>query len=88
MTKDHRIEVYIDAVMYLALLRRSEQADRTMSQHLRHLIRADLESSVAEMLAEKKRNGDRRGLAEPTRLCRMSASGRHERVWRIRGAQG
>jgi len=56
MTKDHRIEVYIDAVMYLALLRRSEQADRTISQHVRHLIRADLESSVAEILAAEKRS--------------------------------
>lgn len=26
---------------------------------------------------------DRRGLAEPTGLCRLSASGRPERVWRI-----
>lgn len=31
---------------------------------------------------------DRRGLAEPTGLCRLSASGRPERVWRVRGAQG
>lgn len=56
MTKDHRIEVYIDLVMYLALLRRSEQADRTIIQHVRHLIRADLESSVAEIVAAEKRS--------------------------------
>ena len=54
--KDHRIEVYLDAPMYLALLARSENEDRTISQHIRHLVRRDLEASMAEMVAGKKRN--------------------------------
>ena len=39
-------------------------------------------------IARRLSECDRSGLAEPTGLCRMSASGRPERVWRIRGAQG
>ena len=33
-------------------------------------------------IARRLSECDRRGLAEPTGLCRMSASGRPERVWR------
>lgn len=44
--KDHRIEIYIDPVMYLALRTRVADCDRTISQHLRHLLRRDLESSI------------------------------------------
>lgn len=40
--KDHRIEIYIDPVMYLALRTRVADCDRTISQHLRHLLRRDL----------------------------------------------
>ena len=52
--KDHRIEVYVDAATYLALIARSEQQDRSISQHVRHLIRVDLEASVAEIIASRK----------------------------------
>lgn len=44
--KDHRIEIYIDPVMYLALRTRVSDCDRTISQHLRHLLRRDLEASI------------------------------------------
>ena len=33
-------------------------------------------------IARRLSECDRRGLAEPTGLCRLSASGRPERVWR------
>ena len=33
-------------------------------------------------IARRLSECDRRGLAEPTGLCRMSASGRMERVWK------
>ena len=35
-------------------------------------------------IARRLSECDRRGLAEPTGLCRLSASGRMERVWRVR----
>lgn len=36
-------------------------------------------------IARRLSECDRRGLAEPTGLCRLSASGRPERVWRVVG---
>lgn len=56
MSHDHRIEIYVDAPTYLALRARAEHEDRTISQHVRHLIRKDLEASMSEMLAARKRN--------------------------------
>lgn len=53
-SRDHRIEVYVDAATYLALIARSEHEDRSISQHVRHLIRLDLEQSVSDLLARKK----------------------------------
>lgn len=46
MTKDHRVEIYLDPVTYLALRTRVSDCDRTISQHLRHLLRRDLEDSI------------------------------------------
>lgn len=54
MSKDHRIEVYVDSATYLALINRAEHEDRSISQHVRHLIRLDLESSVQEMIESRK----------------------------------
>lgn len=56
MKNDHRLEIYVDAATYLALIARADNEDRSISQHVRHLIRHDLEASVAEMVAGKKRN--------------------------------
>lgn len=44
--KDHRIEIYVDPVTYLALRMRVSDCDRTISQHVRHLVRRDLEASI------------------------------------------
>ena len=47
--KDHRIEVYVDAITYLALKARAAEQDRNISQHVRHLVRNDLiQASVDE----------------------------------------
>lgn len=57
MSHDHRIEIYVDAPTYLALRARAEHEDRTISQHVRHLIRLDMEASMTEMISARKRNG-------------------------------
>lgn len=44
--KDHRVEIYLDPVTYLALRTRVSDCDRTISQHVRHLVRRDLEDSI------------------------------------------
>jgi hypothetical protein len=49
MAKDIRIEFYVEPEMYLALRYRAEKADRSVSQHLRNLVRTDLEEASAEM---------------------------------------
>ena len=45
---DHDLKVYVDAVTYLALRYRCSQIDRSLSEHVRHLIRQDLLESMAE----------------------------------------
>jgi hypothetical protein len=49
MAKDIRVEFYMDAAMWLGLRYRAEKADRSVSQHLRNLVRADLEEASAEL---------------------------------------
>lgn len=49
MAKDIRVEFYMDPAMWLALRYRAEKADRSVSQHLRNLVRVDLEEASAEM---------------------------------------
>ena len=44
--KDHRVEIYLDPVTYLALRTRVNDCDRTISQHVRYLVRRDLEASI------------------------------------------
>jgi len=50
--KDIRLDVYITPEMYLALRHVCAAADRNMSQHVRHLIRKDLETSIARLRAD------------------------------------
>jgi len=47
--KDIRLDIYVSAETWLALRHRCEQQDRSMSHHVRLLIRQDLEKSVAEI---------------------------------------
>lgn len=51
MANDHRLDIYVDAITYMALRARSEDVDRTISQHVRNLIRADMEKALAETKA-------------------------------------
>jgi hypothetical protein len=46
--RDIDLKVYIDGVTYLALKERCRACDRTLSEHVRHLIRADLLAALAE----------------------------------------
>lgn len=55
MSKDHRLDIYVDAVTYMALRARSADEDRTVSQHVRNLIRRDLEQALLEL--ERQGNG-------------------------------
>ncbi len=56
---DHRIEFNVDAATYLALQRRADLQDRHLAQHLRHLVRIDLEQAAcAESSADRSRGGD------------------------------
>lgn len=44
-----RLDIYVSPEMYLALKHRCEAEDRSMTQHVRHLIRGDLEVFVSQM---------------------------------------
>jgi hypothetical protein len=44
---DIRLDIYVSPETWLALKRVCEQEDRSMSGHIRHLIRRDLESRIA-----------------------------------------
>lgn len=48
--KDHRLDIYVDAVTYMALKRRCDDVSRSLSQHVRHLIRSDIEQALQEEL--------------------------------------
>lgn len=49
---DIRLDIYVSAESYIALKRVCELEDRSMSGHIRHLIRNDLESRVAQERAQ------------------------------------
>lgn len=49
---DIDLKVYVDPVTYLALKHRCHQVDRTLSEHLRHLIHIDLIEGSAEERAD------------------------------------
>lgn len=44
-----RLDIYVSVEMYLALKHRCVVEDRNITQHVRHLIRGDLESFVSQM---------------------------------------
>ena len=48
--KDHRLDIYVDAVTYMALKRRCDDVSRSISQHVRHLIRQDMEEALQQEL--------------------------------------
>jgi hypothetical protein len=45
--QDHRLDIYVDSVLYLALRQRASSEDRSVSQHVRHLIREDIERFIS-----------------------------------------
>lgn len=45
MKNDILMKFYTDAITYMALKARAEKCDRSLSQHLRHLVRVDLEQA-------------------------------------------
>jgi hypothetical protein len=53
MSKDIRLDIYVSPEMWMALRRVCESEDRSMSGHIRHLIRRDLESRIAQERAER-----------------------------------
>lgn len=46
---DIRLDIYVSPEMYLALKHRCDAEDRSMTQHVRHLIRVDLGVFVSQM---------------------------------------
>lgn len=46
--QDKRVDLWLDNVLYLALKARSNDLERTVSQHLRWLVRQDLDQSLAD----------------------------------------
>ena len=55
----NRLKFQVDDVTYLALKHRCASEDRTMSQHLRHLVKVDIATAVD---IEKSREGSAEGL--------------------------
>lgn len=54
MTDPHDIclKIYVTPELYLGLKHRATEQDRTLSQHLRHLIRVDLHQACVEEAEE------------------------------------
>ena len=52
------LKVYVDDATYLAVKHRSEHQERTLSQHMRHLIKRDLRQAVED---EKANQGSSEG---------------------------
>lgn len=48
-----RVDVYVSPEMWLRLKRLCKSNDRSMSQHVRHLIRVDLDTSVSSPMAHR-----------------------------------
>lgn len=42
------LDLWLDSVLYLALKARANAQERTVSQHLRYLVRQDLDQSLAD----------------------------------------
>lgn len=45
---DKRLDIYLDAVTYIALKSRANDVERSVSQHVRKLIKDDLILSLAD----------------------------------------
>lgn len=45
---EKRLDIYVDAVLYIALKARANECERSVSQHVRKLIRDDIEESFHE----------------------------------------
>ena len=54
-TKDHRLEVYVSGTQWLALKRRADRLDCSISHHVRNLIREDLEAAACQEIDEEAR---------------------------------
>lgn len=64
MANDHDLKVYVDATLYLALRWRCQEVDRSLSEHVRHLIREDLDRALAEERGDGRvRKGEAEGKA-------------------------
>ena len=62
---DIQVRVYLSPEMYLGLRHRAEALDRTLSQHLRHLIRLDLHQACAvELESDRGEQGPDEGCQE------------------------
>jgi hypothetical protein len=46
--QDKRVDLWLDSVTYIALKARANQQERSVSQHLRFLVRQDLELSLRD----------------------------------------
>ncbi len=57
MANDHRLDIYVDATTYMALKGRVNDQDRTISQHVRYLIKQDMIKALDEE-KENVRGGD------------------------------
>jgi len=57
----NQVKIYVDDATYLALRHRCESADRSMSQHIRHLVKCDLRAFIEN---EKGSNGATEGRGE------------------------
>jgi hypothetical protein len=60
------LKVYVTPEIYLALRHRAAELDRTLSQHLRHLVRIDLlQACAAERAQGRGDGGPTEGQEEP-----------------------
>ena len=48
MANDHRLDIYVDATTYMALKQRASDVDRSISQHIRFLIKQDMLQALTE----------------------------------------
>lgn len=65
MTADIRLEIYVDPATYLALRKRADDSDRSMSGHVRHLIREDLILAISAHRADETSHQDDGNTGEP-----------------------
>lgn len=44
--QDKRVDLWLDSVLYIALKARANQQERSVNQHLRFLVKQDLDQSL------------------------------------------